>query len=163
MSDSHELNTDEEDIDVEKEVGRTKVRERFKINVKEVIAKLLLFLSSIWLYVPIVLGISAQMIWMMPLAYTSWLLFLSFGGDWAEVGFGIGLTGDKLPLGIVVIILAIIIFFAGVTLFIWGIIQIVERIRKKGGNHTSNYLQYIFVLFLLTTRIAIEIKKIIVN
>jgi protein-S-isoprenylcysteine O-methyltransferase Ste14 len=62
---------------------------------------------------------------MMPLAYTSWVLFLSFGGDWAELGFGIGLTGDMLPLGIVVLILAIIIFFAGVTLFIWGIIHIV--------------------------------------
>ncbi len=71
------------------------------------------------------LSIFAHMIWMIPLAYTSWVLFLSFGGDWAELGFGIGLTGDNLPLGIVVLILAIIIFFAGVTLFIWGIIQIV--------------------------------------
>ena len=92
---------------------------------KEVIAKIVLFLSSIWVYVPIVLGIFAHMIWMMPLAYTSWVLFLSFGGDWAELGFGIGLTGDMLPLGIVVLILGIIIFFAGVTLFVWGIIQIV--------------------------------------
>lgn len=70
------------------------------------------------------------MIWMMPLAYTSWVLFLSFGGDWAEIHVGIGLTGDNLPLGIVVLILAIIIFFAGVTLFVWGIIQIVLA-RKK--------------------------------
>ena len=95
------------------------------MKIKEVIARLVLVLSSIWVYGPIIVGIIIPMIWTIPLAYTSWVLFLSLGGDWAELHFGIGLTGDNLPLGIVVLILAIIIFFAGVTLFIWGIIQIV--------------------------------------
>ncbi|MHA1420412.1 MAG: methyltransferase family protein, partial [Candidatus Heimdallarchaeaceae archaeon] len=97
---------------------------------KEVIAKIVLFLSSIWVYVPIIVGIIIPMVLSIPLAYTSWILFFSFGGDWAELYTGIGLTGDNLPLGIVVLILAIIIFIAGVTLFIWGIIQIVLA-RKK--------------------------------
>ena len=86
----------------------------------EVIAKIILFLSSIWIYVPIIVGIFGHMIWMIPLAYTSWILFLSLGGDWAELPLGVDLTGDLLPLGICVLILVIVIFIAGVTLLVWG-------------------------------------------
>ena len=66
------------------------------MKLKEIIAKIVLFLSSIWVYVPIIVGIFAHIIWMLPLAYTSWVLFLSFGGDWAELGWGSLDIGDMI-------------------------------------------------------------------
>ena len=101
------------------------------MKLKEIVAKVILGLSSIYVLVPIIAGIIVQMIWMIPLAYTSWALFLSFGVRWAEMGSGFTFDGNHLPLGILVFIIEIAVFIVGVILLIWGFIQIV-RARKKG-------------------------------
>lgn len=100
------------------------------MKLKEVVAKVILVLSSIWVYMPIIAGIFAHMIYMIPLAYTSWVLFLSLGGSWAEMGSGFTFDGKYIPLGILAFIFEIAVFIVGVTLFIWGFIQIV-RVRKN--------------------------------
>lgn len=125
-------NTNETSSDVEEgEVRMSNIKERFKkIWSSNIIQRLLCFLSSIWIYVPIIFGLFAHMIYMIPLAYTSWVLFFSLGGSWAEVHFGFNLTGEYLPLGILVTIFEIEVFIGGLALFIWGVIQI-ARARKK--------------------------------
>ncbi len=107
------------------------------MKLKEVGTKVILVLSSIWVYVPIIAGIITAMLYMIPLAYTSWVLFLSLGnGGWANLIYGFNLYENYLPLGIVLVILESMVFLVGLTLFIWGFIQIV-RARKNETNITQ--------------------------
>jgi len=48
------------------------------MKIKEVGTKIILALCSIWVYVPIIAGIITPMLYMIPLAYTSWVLFPFF-------------------------------------------------------------------------------------
>jgi len=96
------------------------------MKLKEVVAKVILVLSSIWVYVPIVAGIITPMLYMIPLAYTSWVLFLSLGyASWADLLYGFDLGGKYLPLGILLTIFEIAVFIVGLILFIWAFIHIV--------------------------------------
>ncbi len=104
------------------------------MKLKEVVTKIILILSSIWVYVPIIAGIITQMLYMIPLAYTSWILFFSLGyASWADLIYVFGLGGKYLPLGIFLFIIDIAVFISGLTLFIWGFIHIV-RARKNDIN-----------------------------
>jgi len=125
-------NTDETSLDIEEEeTGRSRMK------LKDVLTKVILVLSSIWVYVPIIAGIITAMLYMIPLAYTSWVLFFSLGnGGWANLIYAYNLNREDLPLGIVLAILESIVFLVGLTLFIWGFIQIV-RARKNEINITQ--------------------------
>ncbi len=132
-------NTNETSSDIEEEeVSRSNIKERFKkIWSLNIIQRLLCFLSSIWIYVPIIAGIITAMLYMIPLAYTSWVLFLSLGNaGWANLIYAYNLNRENLPLGIVLAILESMVFLVGLTLFIWGFIQIV-RARKNEINITQ--------------------------
>ncbi len=104
------------------------------MKLKEIVKKIALFSISVWVYVPIIAGLITQMLYMIPLAYTSWVLFLSLGyASWADLIYIFGLGGKYLPLGIFLFVFECIIFVVGLTLFFWGFIHIV-RVRKNDIN-----------------------------
>ncbi len=114
------------------------------MKLKEVGTKIILALSSIWVYVPIIAGIITPMIYMIPLAYTSWVLFFSLGhASWANMLYGFGFKGKYLPLGILLTVFEIAAFIGGLTLFVWGFIHIAQA--KKNNVHLAQTGPYKYI------------------
>ncbi|GAH93859.1 unnamed protein product, partial [marine sediment metagenome] len=79
-----------------------------------------------------------------PLAYTSWVLFFSLGhASWANMLYGFGFEGNYLPLGILLTVFEIAAFIGGLTLFVWGFIQIVQA--KKNNVHLAQTGPYKYI------------------
>ncbi len=146
MSDTHEANTNEENICIEKEVRISSMKERFKkIWSLNIIQRLLYLLSSIWVYAPVVGTILFWMgAWSAPIAFSSWWLFYFLTGNvgwfnkWLilnQVGFTPGI--------IALLIVEVIIFAFGLVLFLWGVIQIATVKIKKEGLVTRGLYKYI--------------------
>ena len=96
------------------------------MKLKEIVMKIALISISVWVYVPIIAGLITLMIWVIPLAYTSWFLFQSFGPfRWIETIYSIG-----LPFEIFMFVFETIAFIGGLTLVFWGFSHIVKA-RKN--------------------------------
>lgn len=103
----------------------------FVLKLKEKIKPFLLSISSIWAYMPIIAGILFPMVYMFPLAYTSWIVFQSWGaGSWVDSWIVIFSWDSSFRVDILLII-EIIIFIAGFLLFLFGLIHLVKG--KKIG------------------------------
>ncbi len=105
------------------------------MNWKELSTKVLLILSSIWVYIPIVAGIVTIMWYLIPTAYISWYIFLSTPTNmWAEMIY-------VLPpkLYVFKIIFCILIIITGIYLLIRGLIELVID-RKNDINISKNGL-----------------------
>ncbi len=109
----------------------TEKRKSFILKLKARIKPFLLSISSIWAYMPIIAGILYPMVYMFPLAYTSWIVFQSWGaGSWVDSWIVIFSWDSSFRVDILLII-EIIIFIAGFLLFLFGLIHLVKG--KKIG------------------------------
>ena len=93
--------------------------------------RFLLSLGTIcWIYSPIIAGILIPMVYMLPIAFTSWWLFASVGSSrWANGWIMMEVNPDT----VVFIVFEFLIFSVGLVLFVWGVITIAKsRIRKEG-------------------------------
>ena len=132
---------------------------RWKTKPKEVVMKITLALSSIWVYVPIIAGIITPMLSVIPIAYTSWFLFLAFEGrlSWANSIYSL-----SLPFEIVLYIFDCIIFIFGLILFFWGFVHIVKtrkndsRLTQTGPYRNIRHPQHLgIILFSLPFALVI--------
>ena len=106
-------------------------KKSFILNLKTKIKPFLLSISSIWAYMPLIAGILYPMVYMFPLAYTSWIIFQSWGaGSWVDSWIVIFSWDSSFRVDILLII-EIIIFIVGLLLFFWGLIHLVKG--KKIG------------------------------
>ncbi len=106
-------------------------KKSFILKLKAKIKPFLLSISSIWAYMPIIAGILYPMVYMFPIAYTSWIIFQSWGaGSWVDSWIVIFSWDSSFRVDILLII-EIIIFIVGLLLFFWGLIHLVKG--KKIG------------------------------
>jgi len=135
----------------------------WKTKLKEVVMKITLALSSIWVYMPIVAGLITPMLSAIPIAYTSWFLFLALEGrlSWASSIYSL-----SLPFEIVLYIFDCIIFIFGLILFFWGFVHIVKarkndsRLTQTGPYHYIRHPQHLgIILFSLPFALVIPWYK----
>jgi len=106
-------------------------KKSFILKLKAKIKPFLLSISSIWVYMPIIAGILYPMVYMFPLAYSSWIIFQSWGaGSWVDSWIVIFSWDSSFRVDILLII-EIIIFIVGLLLFFWGLIHLIKG--KKIG------------------------------
>lgn len=106
-------------------------KKSFILKLKTKIKPFLLSISSIWVYMPIIAGILYPMVYMFPLAYSSWIIFQSWeAGSWVDSWIVIFSWDSSFRVDILLII-EIIIFIVGLLLFFWGLIHLVKG--KKIG------------------------------
>ncbi len=113
----------------------TTMKNENRIKISAIIEKIFLIPSLLWVYSPIIAGILFAMVWMFPAAFTSWWIFAFLGQkDWL---LGV-ITVDETMIALIVV--EFIIFFIGLSLFIWGIILIARaRLKNTGLVKTGPY------------------------
>ena len=100
-------------------------------KVKLLLRKLMLIIFSVWSYIPIIMGILIPMVVVLPLAYTSWIIFSPlFSGWWAFEGY-IPLTHIYPFQLVLLLIIELIIFIGGVVLFLSGLYHLAKGRKHK--------------------------------
>ena len=109
-------------------------------NISKIIEKILLIPSLFWIYAPIIAGILFAMVWMFPVAFTSWWIFAYLGqNDWL---LGIISVDDTM---IALIVVEFIIFGIGLSLLVWGVVLIAKaKINRTGlvKNSLYNFIRH---------------------
>ena len=107
----------------------------YSIKIKEILGKLNLWLSSIFIYVPILAGILTPMFIYFPIAYLSWKIFsfvcrtrISYY-DYYNSWFVI--NPDDTSLILTLIVIETIIFIFGLFIFLWGLIHLAKARRSN--------------------------------
>jgi len=93
--------------------------------------------TIIWVYAPMITSILISMAYMVPLAYSSWSIFVFFGNYGWVTGY------FRFPEFISLMIFEVLTFVLGLTLFIWGIITLVKTKKRKEGLATSGPYHYV--------------------
>jgi protein-S-isoprenylcysteine O-methyltransferase Ste14 len=111
------------------------MKSKIDSKISIIVEKILLIPSLIWIYSPIIAGILFAMVWMFPAAFTSWWIFAFLGQkDWM---LGVIFVNDTM---ITLIVVEIIVFGIGLSLFVWGVILIAKaRINRTGLVKTGPY------------------------
>ena len=108
-----------------------KLREIVKSRI---FINLLASLSSVWVYVPVIVGILVWMAaWMAPAAYISWRFFYIFGPiNWFGKGFKLKYIENSLGVKIL-LVFELLVITIGLVLFVWGLVHIaIAKINKEG-------------------------------
>ncbi len=116
------------------------MKEKKKTIILRFLDVLLTIPSLIWIYLPIVASLIIEMVYFVPLAFTTWLLFSFLGvGNWM-----LGTILYKPFIGLILMyIFEIILILGGCTLFIWGIIIIAQTRKNKEGIATTGPYKWI--------------------
>ncbi|MCG3259742.1 MAG: hypothetical protein H7644_08350 [Candidatus Heimdallarchaeota archaeon] len=114
------------------------MKEETKRKLSRVVEIIFLVPALIWIYSPIIAGILFAMVWMFPIAFTSWWLF-AFAGNKNWV-LGIISVNDQM---ITLIVFEFLIFGIGLCLFIWGVVLIARAKLKKTGLVQTGPYKYI--------------------
>ena len=99
--------------------------------ITRIASTLVLIPTLLWVYAPIIAGILFPMIWMFPIAFTSWWLLAFLGNrnwfnGWIEL--------EQFTPGVItLVVFEFLIFLFGFVLFTWGIIYLAKIIFKKEG------------------------------
>ncbi len=133
------------------------MKEETKRKLSRVAEIILLIPTLMWIYSPIIAGILFAMVWMFPVAFTSWWLFAFVGNkNWV---LGIIAVNDQM---IILIVFEFLIFGIGLVLFIWGVVLIARAKLKKTGLVQTGPYKYIrhpqhLGLILMTLGISLYI------
>ena len=119
------------------------MKSQLKHTITRITSSLLLIPTLVWIYAPIVVGIIFHMIWMLPIAFTSWWIFGLFGSrswvnSWIILDYLEYTPGVKT-----LIVFEFLIFTIGLALFIWGLFYIARARLKKEGLTTGGPYKYI--------------------
>ena len=97
--------------------------------IARIIEKVLLLPALMWIYTPIIAGILITMAWYLPIGFASWWIFSLYGTNWA-----LGLIVIRSESALVfLLVIEIILFMIGLTLFLWGLIYLANvKLKKKG-------------------------------
>jgi len=127
-------------------VGEEDRKLMFKIQkiISKIIQYLVLLISLVWVYAPIVAEILLFMAaWIVPLAFTSWRLFTFFGDD-TWIGAYITLIDEGYTSRVLLLLsFEVILITIGAIIFVWGLIHIVIVQVKKKGLATTGLYHYI--------------------
>ncbi|WP_457557211.1 methyltransferase family protein [Candidatus Harpocratesius sp.] len=107
-------------------------------KLQNVVIKLGIFFLELWILLPIIFGILIPMVYLIPLAYTSWKLFMNDQngplGDWVNVWFGF----PRIPIIYHIFILfEISIFIIGLVIFCKGVYILAKNRRRNISITTS--------------------------
>jgi len=118
-----------------------KLREIVKSRI---FINLLASLSSVWVYVPVIVGILVWMAaWMAPAAYISWRFFYIFGPiSWFKKGFKLKYIENSLGVKIL-LVFELLVITIGLVLFIWGLVHIALAKFNKEGLVTKGPYKYV--------------------
>jgi len=114
------------------------MNEETKRKLSRIVEIILLIPTLMWIYSPIIAGILFAMVWMFPIAFTSWWLF-AFAGNKNWV-LGIIAVNDQM---ITLIVFEFLIFGIGLCLFICGVVLIARAKLKKTGLVQTGPYKYI--------------------
>ncbi|MHA1347614.1 MAG: methyltransferase family protein [Candidatus Heimdallarchaeaceae archaeon] len=90
---------------------------------------IVLSITMIWIYIPAIVGIIVPMVYMLPIAYTSWVLFASVGtNNWVD-----GWIVINPSESVVLIVFEFLLYGLGLILLIWGVIAIAKIRRNQQG------------------------------
>lgn len=120
------------------------MKEKFKKLILRTTQSLVLILTLVWVFAPVVAGMLFMMAaWMVPIAFTSYWLFGIFGqnkwlGNLIELKY-IGNTPGVRTL----LVFELLLIAVGLVLFTWGFIHIVLVKLNKEGLATGGPYKYI--------------------
>ena len=96
---------------------------------KKIVSHVIVSLTMIWIYLPIIAGIITPMVWMLPALYYSWYLF---GRGLVEFRWLDGIAPiPNLASLIIIAIFEILIFLLGCYLLVAGIIHLAKARKEK--------------------------------
>ncbi|WP_457557212.1 methyltransferase family protein [Candidatus Harpocratesius sp.] len=124
-------NTINDSKEINKIIQKTQKKQtKFLLKIKYWMTQISIFITELWIILPVIFGILIPMIYAIPLAYSSWILFFNTPfGDWVN-GW---LLIDNYPvLLIIVLSCELISFFIGMFLFFAGIYSLA---RDRLENH----------------------------
>lgn len=97
--------------------------------IARIIEKVLLLPALMWIYTPIIAGILITMAYYLPIGFASWWIFSLYGTNWT-----LSLIIIKSESALVfLLVIEIILFIIGLTLFLWGLIYLSNVKLKKQG------------------------------
>ncbi|MCF2141209.1 MAG: hypothetical protein K9W44_14210 [Candidatus Lokiarchaeota archaeon] len=113
----------------------------FLLKIWQWVSRLGLFLAELWIILPIIFGILIPMIYIIPLAYSSWILFLNAPfGDWVNGWFFI----NKYPtLSRIVLSIELLTFLIGLFLLFTGIYTLAKDRLNNRSLTTSGIYSFI--------------------
>lgn len=100
------------------------------------IGRIILGLSSVFTYLPVIAGILTPMLWLLPAWYSAWFL-IGFIFPFSQIWGGLWLSISDTLLGPIVYIVQGIVFLAGLVLFIRALIELTRGISKGESLVTS--------------------------
>ncbi|MCG3256244.1 MAG: hypothetical protein KAU62_09180 [Candidatus Heimdallarchaeota archaeon] len=102
------------------------------------------FLTSIWVYAPVLVGILFWMAaWMVPAAYVFWRFFYIFGPiSWFNKGLLLKFIEKSLSVRIL-LVFELLVITIGLVLFVWGLVHVVIAKYNKRGLITDGPYNYI--------------------
>lgn len=120
------------------------MKEEFKKLILRIIQGMVLILTLVWVYAPVVAGMLFLMaVWMVPVAFTSYYLFIIFGqNQWMNKLIQLNYQGYT-PRVITLLVFEVLLFVIGFVLFAWGFIYITKTRFKKEGLATRGLYKYI--------------------
>ncbi|MCF2141205.1 MAG: hypothetical protein K9W44_14190 [Candidatus Lokiarchaeota archaeon] len=125
--------------------------------------RLSLFLTEIWILLPIIFGIIIPMVYMIPLAYSSWILFFNNSngplGEWVNRWFNIDYSSSTY---IILLIVELMIFILGLFLICTSIYRLAKDRRYNHQLTTSGIYNFIrhpqnLGLILITLSLSLDV------
>ncbi|MHA1668328.1 MAG: methyltransferase family protein [Candidatus Heimdallarchaeaceae archaeon] len=115
-------------------LAETMIEKFKKIFTSRIMKSLVIVMTLVWVYAPIIANILLLMaVWMVPIAFTSWILFTYFGSAGWLYKLIVLKYMTNTPGVITLLVFEAIFFTFGLVLFIWGLIYIAKvRIKKEG-------------------------------